>query len=529
MSRLPSNQELLQAVLTNPQFNSLFYPLSQALMNYEGKIFKESRQGANRYKDFLLHQQLLVKLASLLEELSVSWQSFQQSKCYSQYSETSPYLFSFEFGKALTISWQPDVLAYLRQKHSDKVAGVEALVKVLVIKLVPWRKGPYNFLGTYVDAEWRSDLKWNRLRHLGAISFSHAGNSALQTVVDKINLQDKLVLDVGPGNGYHLWYMLQAGARQAWGIEPYELFNTQHYLTVTLARYADVLAALQAPVVIEEDNLYTAVASSYVYESVGKGAEDTETEEGSDKTALHSYRPVRVGTEIHLEMTKLSEGRADVSQAYSSKDDLRTDVVLPMMIPLPLGVLLDNMQQVQALGGGSFGGLGRATTKQAQVSEGKAVLFDTVFSMGVLYHRPDPQAFLRDLLTLLKPTGQLVLETICIYTDDMTKACFPTLEEEQVVNPQSNMLCLYPDKKYCGMTNVYTVPSKELLIQWLNDLGLENVEVLHAAYTTIEEQRAVKLASPQSLTDFLDPHDLTKTIEGYPAPYRVIISAYKPA
>ena len=30
-------------------------------------------------------------------------------------------------------------------------------------ELMPWRKGPFHLLGIDIDAEWRSDLKWQRL------------------------------------------------------------------------------------------------------------------------------------------------------------------------------------------------------------------------------------------------------------------------------------------------------------------------------------------------------------------------------
>ena len=32
-------------------------------------------------------------------------------------------------------------------------------------KFMPWRKGPYNFFGIEIDCEWRSDMKWERLRN----------------------------------------------------------------------------------------------------------------------------------------------------------------------------------------------------------------------------------------------------------------------------------------------------------------------------------------------------------------------------
>ena len=43
--------------------------------------------------------------------------------------------------------------------------------------------------------------------------------------------------------------------------------------------------------------------------------------------------------------------------------------------------------------------------------------FDTVFSMGVLYHRPDPLNFLKELKSQLAENGQLILETLVIDGD----------------------------------------------------------------------------------------------------------------
>ncbi len=74
--------------------------------------------------------------------------------------------------------------------------------------LVPWRKGPFSLFGISVDAEWRSDMKWDRLA-------SH------------INLQDRQILDVGCGNGYYLLRMVGQGARLALGVEPSWLSHWQ--------------------------------------------------------------------------------------------------------------------------------------------------------------------------------------------------------------------------------------------------------------------------------------------------------------
>lgn len=78
-------------------------------------------------------------------------------------------------------------------------------------KLIPWRKGPYRIHGTHIDTEWRSDWKWRRL--LPHITPLH----------------QRLVLDVGCGNGYHCWRMLEAGAQRVIGIDPSPRFVLQFH------------------------------------------------------------------------------------------------------------------------------------------------------------------------------------------------------------------------------------------------------------------------------------------------------------
>ncbi|MEL0006468.1 MAG: DUF1698 domain-containing protein, partial [Luminiphilus sp.] len=75
--------------------------------------------------------------------------------------------------------------------------------------LHPWRKGPFELFGLHIDTEWRSDWKWDRLA--GALE----------------SLQDRRILDVGCGNGYHCWRMLGAGASEVIGIDPTPLFILQ--------------------------------------------------------------------------------------------------------------------------------------------------------------------------------------------------------------------------------------------------------------------------------------------------------------
>ena len=131
--------------------------------------------------------------------------------------------------------------------------------------------------------------------------------------------------------------------------------------------------------------------------------------------------------------------------------------------------------------------------------------FDTVFSMGVLYHRKSPLDHLSQLKAQLVKGGELVLETLVIDGDMNT--------------------CLVPADRYAKMKNVYFIPSVPCLINWLEKVGFKNVRCVDQAVTTLEEQRRTDWLENESLIDFLDPTDHSKTIEGLPAPKRAVILA----
>lgn len=89
---------------------------------------------------------------------------------------------------------------------------------------MPWRKGPFDIFGIDIDAEWRSERKWNRV---------------LPVLPD---LQNKIVADVGSNNGYYMFRMAHHQPRYVIGFEPY----IQHYFSFhTLKHLAGI------------ENLYT--------------------------------------------------------------------------------------------------------------------------------------------------------------------------------------------------------------------------------------------------------------------------------
>ena len=266
-------------------------------------------------------------------------------------------------------SIQLDNDAIVIGQSEDATPQQQEQVETLLRKLHPWRKGPYQIHGIPIDTEWRSDVKWNRLR-------------------DSITpLNNRLVLDVGCGNGYHCWRMLGAGAKAVIGVDP------------------TVLSIMQ-------------------FNAVKHFAGD---------------HPV---------------------------------------FALPLAVE-DIPRELLA--------------------------FDTVFSMGVLYHRKSPLDHLLELKGFLRKGGELVLETLVI--------------------DGSLGQTLLPEGRYAKMRNVWFIPSAPTLAAWLQRCGFKNIRLLDISRTSIKEQRSTDWMTFQSLSDFLDPNNPKLTCEGLPAPQRAIFLA----
>ena len=254
---------------------------------------------------------------------------------------------------------------------SPQAHGIQAQLSELLLEFHPWRKGPFRLFDVFIDTEWRSDWKWQRL--LPHIS----------------PLQNRNVLDVGCGSGYHCWRMRGAGARFVLGIDPSLLF-------------------------------------------------------------LQQFR---------------------VFKRYLPKQPV-------YYLPLPLDEFPKNTQ-----------------------------FFDTVFSMGVLYHRKDPFLHLENLKGTLKKGGELVLETL--------------------ISKGPLHHCLVPKDRYAQMRNVWFLPSTQTIIHWLSKTGFKNIRLVDVNQTTIQEQRSTPWMHFHSLVNYLDPNDQNKTIEGLPAPIRAIFIASK--
>ena len=245
----------------------------------------------------------------------------------------------------------------------------EAGLRETLMDLQPWRKGPFELFGIEVDSEWRSDLKWLRVKDVIA------------------PLAGRRILDVGSSCGYYLFRMAADRPRLALGIEPYAPFYCQYLLLQRLIGHPDV----------------------------------------------------------HC-----------------------------------LPVKLEEMPDLDGF-------------------------FDTLFHMGVLYHQRSPLDALKQLAGLLRPGGELVLETLIIDGEEET--------------------ALSPAGRYAKMNNVFFLPTVRCLSGWLTRAGFVNIRCVDRTRTTEQEQRKTPWIWTESLSDFLDPAEPRRTVEGYPAPLRGVLLA----
>ena len=133
--------------------------------------------------------------------------------------------------------------------------------------------------------------------------------------------------------------------------------------------------------------------------------------------------------------------------------------------------------------------------------------FDTVFCLGVLYHRRSPIEQLQELYSYLREGGEVVLETLIV--------------------PGSKDTILVPKDRYAKMANVWFLPSTLALENMMKKVGFKHVRTVDVNQTKVEEQQATKWMDFHSLAQFLDPNDPNQTYEGYPAPRRATLIAQK--
>ena len=135
--------------------------------------------------------------------------------------------------------------------------------------------------------------------------------------------------------------------------------------------------------------------------------------------------------------------------------------------------------------------------------------FDVIFMMGILYHRSSPIEVLRETLKALRPGGTLIVESQAI--------------------PGEEPVALFPEKTYAKVPGTYFVPTGPCLVNWLHRAGFQDVDLFHSHPMNNDEQRRTEWMDFESYDNFIDQTDSNLTVEGYPAPLRVFLTATKKA
>jgi tRNA (mo5U34)-methyltransferase len=128
--------------------------------------------------------------------------------------------------------------------------------------------------------------------------------------------------------------------------------------------------------------------------------------------------------------------------------------------------------------------------------------------MGVLYHQRSPIGHLQQLRESLRPGGELVLETLFI--------------------PGEASYASTPANRYARMRNVWLLPTIAELETWMRRSGFKALDIVDRTVTTPDEQRSTEWMPFESLTEALDPASPGRTVEGWPAPRRVVAIAKAP-
>lgn len=132
--------------------------------------------------------------------------------------------------------------------------------------------------------------------------------------------------------------------------------------------------------------------------------------------------------------------------------------------------------------------------------------FDLVLCLGILYHHTDPIAILRHIHHSLAKGGRVIIDC-------------------QGINTASPMLLL-PARRYAGATGIWYLPSPAALTHWLQRTNFHHLDFFYQDYLSPDEQRRTAWADIPSLADFIN-HKQHTTIEGYPAPWRMYVTATK--
>ena len=84
--------------------------------------------------------------------------------------------------------------------ESNKIESKENIIN-LAYELKPWRKGPFQIFNNLIDSEWNSSIKYNIIKNY-------------------LNINNKIVADIGCNNGYNMFRMLQSNPKEIIGFDP---------------------------------------------------------------------------------------------------------------------------------------------------------------------------------------------------------------------------------------------------------------------------------------------------------------------
>lgn len=204
-------------MMTDPDFSALFRCLAEA---------GRQRPGLHTWLARLPEQLQAALDKKRFPEFNGWWQRVQQLPAI----QTS----GFDLQAAAVRAFEG-----IKTNGEPLTADEQNRIRGLLQGLMPWRKGPFELQGVYIDTEWRSDFKWDRLKpHLGC-------------------LDDRLILDVGGGSGYHAWRLAGEGAALTLCIDPSPRFYAQFEAVKKLLGCQGLPEVFHLPVGIEAvpDNL----------------------------------------------------------------------------------------------------------------------------------------------------------------------------------------------------------------------------------------------------------------------------------
>ena len=133
--------------------------------------------------------------------------------------------------------------------------------------------------------------------------------------------------------------------------------------------------------------------------------------------------------------------------------------------------------------------------------------FDLILCMGVMYHQRDPRAATQQIFRAARPGARVLVESLVI--------------------DRPGTECLIPQERYAKMRNAWVMPTADALASFMDEAGFRDISVHRFGPVTPDEQRRTEWAPFESLADFLDPSDSSRTIEGYPAPHSAAVLGTK--